>query len=125
MRWLGILGTLSIIKMERAASTSGRLANSNTLVFDRMSVKTASQPRAVQRVQRRQQVCRASMGIGFHEHSSGLAVPSKALLDAEAEYGLTVSQMRVLGLTNEAMTKLPSVEAVSVGFAAVGLLLII
>lgn len=78
-----------------------------------MNVKTTFQPRALQRSQRRQQVCRASMGIGFTEDTSGLAVPSKALVDVQPEYGLTVSQMRVLGLSNEAMTKLPTVEAVS------------
>lgn len=74
-------------------------------------MKLAFQPRALQRVQRRQQVCRAAMGIGFTEDSSGLALPSKSLVDVQPEYGLTVSQMRVLGLSNEAMTKLPTVEA--------------
>ena len=60
------------------------------------------------------QPCTAGMGIGFTEEypaagpASGLVVPSP-------EYGLTVKQMQVLGLTNDGMTKLPAVSAVRGG----------
>lgn len=58
--------------------------------------------------------CQASMGIGFtSDESSGLKVPSKNIVDVRPEYGLSVKQMQVLGLSPESMTKLPEVDAVS------------
>lgn len=54
------------------------------------------------------------MGIGFtHDLDSGLAVPSKTVLEAKPDFGLTAKQMQILGLSNDGMTKLPQVDAVS------------
>ena len=101
--------------MERA-SFSGRLSQSSGLCPEKTSVRTLLQSKALHRVQRRQQVCRASMGIGFTQDSnSGLVLPKHAnpMKEYEPEYGLTVGQMKVLGLSsNDTMNKLPSVEAV-------------
>lgn len=55
--------------------------------------------------------CSASMGIGFKTGHEGLAVPSKELV--VPEYGLSLDQMRILGLTNDtSFMKLPEVKAV-------------
>eukprot|EP00887_Chlorella_sp_A99_P005091 scaffold25.g5091.t1 len=55
----------------------------------------------------------ASMGIGFVEQGD-LAVPSQRLEVPQHDYGLSVAQMRVLGLTNEAVAaRLPAVRAES------------
>jgi hypothetical protein len=101
--------------MERA-SFSGRLAQSTGLCSEKYSARTLLQSKALHRVQRRQQVCRASMGIGFTQDSStGLVLPKHAnpMKEYEPEYGLTVGQMKVLGLSsNDTMNKLPEVEAV-------------
>lgn len=59
----------------------------------------------------------AAMGIGFHG-DSGLAAPQQDLwLPEQPDYGLTVKQMQVLGLTNDGSwaAKMPEVKAVSVG----------
>jgi hypothetical protein len=102
--------------MERA-SFSGRLAQPCGLCSENNSIRTLLQSKASHRVQRRQQVCRASMGIGFTQDSStGLVLPKHAnpMKEYEPEYGLTVGQMKVLGLSsNDTMNKLPEVEAVS------------
>lgn len=102
---------LGIIKMEQASAALRLSVGLESLGSARRLVRGRgkSQLRAV----RRSQVCTASMGIGFTQESSGLALPSKRLLETSPEYGLTAKQMQVLGLSNEAMTKLPEVEAVS------------
>jgi hypothetical protein len=102
--------------MERA-SFSGRLAQSSGLCSENISSRALLQSKAAYRVQRRQQVCTASMGIGFTKDiSTGLVLPehSNPMKEYEPEYGLTVGQMKVLGLSsNDTMNKLPEVEAVS------------
>jgi hypothetical protein len=45
------------------------------------------------------------------DSDSGLALPEKNVVSAE--YGLTVKQMQVLGLTNDDGARAPPVEAVS------------
>jgi len=57
-------------------------------------------------------VC-ASIGFSFNkqEHKE-MAVPEQQQSGVRPEYGLTVNQMRVLGIGNDGMTKLPSVEDV-------------
>ena len=102
--------------MERA-SFSGRLAQPTGLCSEINSSRALMPSKAPHRVQRRQQVCRASMGIGFTQDSNtGLVLPKKTnpMKEYEPEYGLTVGQMKVLGLSsNDTMNKLPEVEAVS------------
>lgn len=102
--------------MERA-SFSGRLAQSSGHCLENTCSRSLLHSKAPYRVQRRQQVCRASMGIGFTEDSStGLVLPkdSNPMREYEPEYGLSVGQMKVLGLSsNDTMNKLPEVEAVS------------
>jgi hypothetical protein len=54
------------------------------------------------------------MGIGFKTGREGLSLPSdNDLLVPGPDYGLSVKQMQVLGLTNDAMTKIPEIKAVS------------
>lgn len=54
------------------------------------------------------------MGIGFKTGREGLSLPSdNDLLVPCPDYGLSVKQMQVLGLTNDAMTKIPEIKAVS------------
>jgi hypothetical protein len=54
------------------------------------------------------------MGIGFKTGREGLSPPSdNDLLVPGPDYGLSVKQMQVLGLTNDAMTKIPEIKAVS------------
>jgi hypothetical protein len=55
-------------------------------------------------------VC-ASIGFSFskQEHEE-MVVPERQQSGVRPEYGLTVNQMRVLGIGNDGMTKLPSVE---------------
>ena len=54
------------------------------------------------------------MGIGFKTGREGLSLPSdNDLLLPGPDYGLSVKQMQVLGLTNDAMTKIPEIKAVS------------
>ena len=56
-------------------------------------------------------VPRASMGIGFThgDENSGLLLPKRPELDIQPEFGLSVAQMRILGLSNESMSSLPQV----------------
>ena len=98
--------------MERA-STSGRLG-----LATHLGGKTNVLLPARRQTREQRQLCRAGMGIGFHPQDSGLVLPPsfKAELEVQPEFGLTVAQMRVLGLSNEAMAKLPTVEAVSFFF---------
>lgn len=60
-----------------------------------------------------------SMGIGFTAEDDAAHLPSSKNM-VVPEYGLSVQQMHVLGLTGEKMTKVPEIEAVR-GFE-VGLL---
>lgn len=69
------------------------------------------------RQERSQAVVQSSMGIGFHQQSSGLVLPNQQL-ETGPDYGLSVKQMQVLGLTNDgsfATARLPEVKAVSAG----------
>ena len=53
-----------------------------------------------------------AMGIGFTSDDDVKPVLNESKV-VMPEYGLSVQQMHVLGLSSEAMTKLPEVEAVS------------
>jgi hypothetical protein len=77
----------------------------------RLAGKPLVLSRRMERAQRRQQAAMASMGIGFHD----LHAPSKELVLPDGpDYGLSVKQMQVLGLTsdNSFSAKLPEVRAV-------------
>jgi hypothetical protein len=98
------------------ASCSGRLSGAQQ-VFRASKPSTqqllATGSRRNARAERRQQTAVASMGIGFHDVHSP---PSgELLLPDSPDYGLTVKQMQVLGLTNadSFASKLPEVKAVS------------
>jgi hypothetical protein len=62
------------------------------------------------KVCRKGQARAGSMGIGFTAGDEDLLLENKNLVSPE--YGLTVQQMHVLGLTPEGLTKAPVVEAV-------------
>ncbi|GAB4813262.1 hypothetical protein N2152v2_000308 [Parachlorella kessleri] len=68
-----------------------------------------------QRLQQRQQQCHASMGISFTEDFQTAQTPasSKAelLLPSSPEFGLSVKQMGLLGLTNQGVAQVPEVKA--------------
>lgn len=57
---------------------------------------------------RKWSTCYAGLGMGFVSPSPGAS--SKIIDPREPEFGLTAKQMQVLGLTNDAMTKIPTVE---------------
>ena len=59
----------------------------------------------------------ASMGIGFQpEHPPSVVVPRREMEVPGPDYGLTPTQMRTLGLTNDGMaSRMPEVKAVRVG----------
>lgn len=111
--------------MERAqatACTSGRLgASAAPLRACRPSAQLFLASRRQQRQLRRQQAAMASMGISFTEDYDHLRVPSSPELVLPGhDYGLSVKQMQVLGLTNDNSfaAQLPEVKAVR---AAAGL----
>lgn len=52
------------------------------------------------------------MGIGFTENGSEAVLPPQNVVQVSAEYGLSMGQMRVLGISNESFSKLPEVEPV-------------
>lgn len=98
--------------LQSAAGSSGR-SHSAGAQLSRSSL--AGTPlvslRRPARAQRRQQAAMASMGIGFHD----LHTPSQQLVLPDGpDYGLSVKQMQVLGLTsdNSFGAKLPEVRAV-------------
>ena len=68
-----------------------------------------------QRVQKQQQ-CHASMGISFTEDFQTAQSPAgsrgELLLPSSPEFGLSVKQMGLLGLTNQGVAQLPEVKAV-------------
>ncbi len=114
--------------MEAAACTSGRLGAAPALAHrcQRPSAQAAlATARQLRRSRRGAQQVVASMGLGFHVGQptpSGLVAPQEPqLLLPEHDYGLSVKQMQVLGLTNEATgfgARLPEVKAVSAAAAA-------
>ncbi len=55
----------------------------------------------------------AGMGIGFTQPDFRVERESELLVPESPDYGLSVKQMQVLGLTSEAWTKVPEVSAVS------------
>ena len=59
----------------------------------------------------------ASMGIGFQpEHPPSVVVPRREMEVPGPDYGLTPTQMRMLGLTNDGTaSRMPEVKAVRVG----------
>lgn len=103
--------------MEHAtACSSGRLGASAALRPCRPSAQQLFLAgRRHARQQRSQAVVQSSLGIGFHQQSSGLVLPSQQL-ETGPDYGLSVKQMQVLGLTSDgsfATARLPEVKAVS------------
>ena len=100
--------------MERAPAAARSLGSTQQPGMASLLQGVTVRPAA--RAPRRGLVCTSGMGIGFtHSEISGLAVPSRARVEPNPEFGLTAKQMQVLGMGNEAMTKLPEVEAVSLG----------
>jgi len=55
-------------------------------------------------------------GMGFTEMGSELVLPSQKLAQVSPEYGLSVGQMRVLGISNDSFSKMPEVEPVRLQF---------
>ena len=107
--------------MEHAtACSSGRLGASAPLRPCRPSAQQLFLAgRRHARQERPQTAVQSAMGIGFHQQSSGLVLPSQQL-EAGPDYGLSVKQMQVLGLTNDgsfATARLPEVKAVSASAA--------
>ena len=115
-----------------AACTSGRLHQAGGQ--QQAMLRQAGRPSAQQqllatrhqrRAARGAEATMASMGLGFHhglgqqqQQDSGLLVPDSDLVLPGHDYGLSVKQMQVLGLTNDATSfgaKLPEVRAVSAG----------
>lgn len=101
--------------MEHAtACSSGRLGASAPLRPCRPSAQQLFLAgRRHARQERPQTAVQSAMGIGFHQQSSGLVLPSQQL-EAGPDYGLSVKQMQVLGLTNDgsfATARLPEVKA--------------
>ncbi|PRW32599.1 ATP-dependent Clp protease proteolytic subunit-related chloroplastic [Chlorella sorokiniana] len=107
--------------MEAAACTSGRLGAGAALAHrcQRPSAQAAlATARQLRRARRGAQAVVASMGLGFHVGQpapSGLVAPQEPqLLLPEHDYGLSVKQMQVLGLGNDATgfgARLPEVKA--------------
>jgi len=69
-----------------------------------------------QRLQQKQQQCHASMGISFTEDFQTAQSPAgsrgELLLPSSPEFGLSVKQMGLLGLTNQGVAQLPEAKAV-------------
>ena len=111
-------------RVQAAACSSGRMGGSQQLSRPcRPSAQLFRSGRRQARVARRQQAALASMGIGF---TSDLATPpsGELLLPGGPDYGLSVKQMQVLGLTHDASfgAKLPEVRAVSEAGGVAGVL---
>lgn len=114
--------------MEATACTSGRLGAGPALAHrcQRPSAQAAlATARQLRRARRGAQAVVASMGLGFHvgqASPAGLVAPQEPqLLLPEHDYGLSVKQMQVLGLGNDATgfgARLPEVKAVSAAAAA-------
>ena len=68
--------------------------------------------RHARQARRQQGALASSMGIGFHPVGSPQPLAADDLVLPGLDYGLSVQQMQVLGLTNDA-AKLPEVRAVS------------
>jgi hypothetical protein len=102
-------------RFQAAACTSGRPASSLRSCRPSEQVFLASQRQ--QRAVRRQQAALAGMGISFTEDFDHLrAPPSPELVLPGHDYGLSVKQMQVLGLTSNDTSfaaRLPEVRAVS------------
>ena len=107
-------------RAQAAACTSGRPAVS--LRSCRPSEQAFLASRRQQRAVRRQQAALAGMGISFTEDFDHLrAPPSPELVLPGQDYGLSVKQMQVLGLTSNDTSfaaRLPEVRAVSAAAAA-------
>ena len=112
--------------MEAVACTSGRLGAAPAL--PRQCAQPAlARARPAARARRGAQAVVASMGLGFHVGQpgpSGLVAPQEPqLLLPEHDYGLSVKQMQVLGLTDDATgfgARLPEVKAVSAAARPIG-----
>jgi hypothetical protein len=102
----------NLTTLKDVATCSGRMAGSLRCSF--AGSRTGFQNRRrQQRRMKEQRRCMAAMGIGFTVDSdSGLALPEKKNV-VSAEYGLTIKQMQVLGLTNDDGARPPPIEAVS------------
>ena len=98
-----------------AACTSGRQAPSmqQSSGMHSSCSQLFGRPRRSQRQGSRgvQRLVAAGMGIGFTQPD--FRVESELLVPESPDYGLSVKQMQVLGLTSEAWTKVPEVSAVS------------
>ena len=119
--------TIPAPSMEASACTSGRLGAGPALAprCQRPSAQAAlATARQLRRARRGAQAVVASMGLGFHVGQpapAGLVAPQEPqLLLPEHDYGLSVKQMQVLGLGNDANgfgSRLPEVKAVSAAAA--------
>lgn len=97
------------------ATCSGRPPLSTALRPSRPSVQQLQQRTRALRSARGQRLrISASMGIhsAFTASDDGMLLPNRELEVPENDYGLSPGQMRVLGLSPEAATKLPSVSPV-------------
>lgn len=102
--------------MERTLANTLSSLNVSTLGSTqsaRQFKAAASLRKAQPRLQ--QQVCSASMGIGFNvdDEYNTLATPSKNLVVPGHDYGLSAKQMQLLGLSNASRMQLPEIDAVS------------
>lgn len=94
-------------RVHSLASVSGRATFPKC---ERPFKKTACTRKALKFQEASRKCPSASIGFTFSENYADELVVPEAVSEVRPEYGLTVNQMRVLGIGNDGMTKLPDVE---------------